>query len=177
MKCPYCNNEIPNNSKSCDICGQEINLKEVLAANDVPEKVVDKAGGIIILLSGLLSFAFGVAWTVGTLVFATFKFYPMLGFSLIGLCLISYGLAHILTGFSMISGSKKFDTFITKMMSISSYGMTIGFYIFWFGFLIMLDYYVLKDLDGMGGWSSFGFSLIFWVFGIYSLYNNIRKKK
>lgn len=51
----------------------------------------------------------------------------------------------------------------------------IGFFIFWFGFLIVFDYLAIKDWNN-GGNRMFFFSLLFWVVGIYFIKNNIKRK-
>jgi len=50
-----------------------------------------------------------------------------------------------------------------------------GFLIFWFGFLIVFDYFAIKNWSN-GGSSIFFFSFIFWIAGIFILVKNFKKK-
>ena len=52
----------------------------------------------------------------------------------------------------------------------------IGFLIFWFGFLILMDYESIKKIND-GGLQLILFSLIFWAAGIFVVYQAFRKIK
>lgn len=178
MKCPYCNNEIPNKSKSCDICGVELTKEDKLGLTNVAtSKTIDKFGGVFFIISGLLACGFGIAWSAAISGMLAFKLFPLYGFAVIGLGVLVYGLTYILTGIDMFIGGNKFDK-ITDILSKSvSYIMLGGFAIFWFGILIMADYQILTHPEENGGMGTFYFTLIFWLVGIILLVSNFRKKK
>lgn len=50
---------------------------------------------------------------------------------------------------------------------------TIGFLIFWFGFLIVADYISINNKQ----YDMIIFSILFWIVGIYFAYKNFIKKK
>lgn len=52
----------------------------------------------------------------------------------------------------------------------------IGFFIFWFGFLITMDYILIRDWSQIS-WQMLAFSGIFWVAGIYMLRKRWRETK
>lgn len=52
----------------------------------------------------------------------------------------------------------------------------IGFFVFWFGFLIIMDYMLIRDWSG-SSWQMLAFSIIFWVAGIYMLRKRWRETR
>lgn len=50
----------------------------------------------------------------------------------------------------------------------------IGFFIFWFGFLIVVDGFILMNWSN-GNWQMFLFSILFWVIGIKMLKKQWKK--
>ena len=65
---------------------------------------------------------------------------------------------------------------IKKVNTITNKLYIIGFFIFWFGFLIVFDYIAIKDWPN-GGSSSFLFSIIFWIIGIHVFINKFKNNK
>lgn len=77
--------------------------------------------------------------------------------------------------FEIDEAQKKYKN-IKKAGILTNNLYLIGFFIFWFGFLIFFDYLAIKDWDN-GGSRMFFFSLIFWVVGIYVIKSNKKRKK
>ena len=179
MKCPYCSNEIPNNSKQCDICGVELTKEDryEVSGATATSKTIDKFGGVFFIISGLFACGFGIAWMVAISGMLAFKFFPIYGFAVVGLGVLVYGSTYILTGMDLFTGKNKFDKISEILSSSVSYIMLGGFAIFWFGVLIMADYQILTKPEDNGGYGTFFFTLIFWIVGIILIVSNIRKKK
>lgn len=67
---------------------------------------------------------------------------------------------------SLIMEKKKYVNIFDKTFSI-------GFLLFWFGFLIFADYIAIKDKQ----WQLVAFSLVFWIVGIYFAKKRLVKPK
>ena len=104
-------------------------------------------------------------------------FFPMYGFAVIGLGIMTYGISYLLTGIDLFTGTNRFDKTINTLTTVVSSVMLGGFAVFWFGVLILADYQILTHPEENGGYQTFLFTLIFWVVGILLIVNNIRKKK
>ena len=147
------------------------------------------------IINGIFTLIPGIA----LLIFCLFLFFKGAGiiekvisipFGFIAIAIIIKALSMILQGINLIiyiHKIKKEDyNKITKIennsnklyktSNISNYIYIIGFLIFWFGFLMIFDYYTIKFWNDNGS-QLFFFSLIFWAAGIYIIYKNIRQKK
>lgn len=60
-----------------------------------------------------------------------------------------------------------------KYVNVFDKSFTIGFLLFWFGFLIFADYIAIKDKQ----WQLVVFSLVFWIAGIYFIKKRLFKQK
>ena len=60
-----------------------------------------------------------------------------------------------------------------KYANIFDKSFTIGFLLFWFGFLIYANYIAIKDKQ----WQLVAFSLVFWIVGIYFAKKRLVKPK
>ena len=168
MKCPKCNNEIPDFSKQCDICGVEIMDKNVLSNANPRNKDFDGIfkkiyfliiGGIFISFGSFIISQFG-------LMFLKNNMFPLAGFSGIGLCLVGQGIGFVISGFN--------DKIGTKIMTIFAHGYSFSFLFFWFGILLTGDIILFKETPIKEAMPLFLFTLIFWAFGIIFLVSTIK---
>ena len=175
MKCPYCNNDISDKSKVCEICGVEL-PKKINNVNAPSDKTINIALAVFLIITGLIAFGFGLALTLVTLGVVISGVYMIVGFSIVGVALMLYGLCYLLNAVSLFAGNDKFDDIIEKLTSIYSFLIPIGFYTFWFLFLLTADYQILTKPEENGGIQVFFFTWIFWAIGIFGLYSCFRKK-
>ena len=175
MKCPYCNNDISNKSKVCEICGVEL-PKKINNVNAPSDKTINIALAVFLIITGLIAFGFGLALTLATIGVVISGVYMIVGFSIVGVALTLYGLCYILNAVSLFVGNNKFDDIIEKLTSIYSFLIPIGFYTFWFLFLLAADYQILTKPEENGGMQVFFFTWIFWAVGIVSLVMHIKRK-
>ena len=179
MKCPYCGNEIPDRIEQCNVCGVKLTQEDRFRSMNgtTSAKTLDKFGGGYFLFCGLIIIGFGIAWTVIVSKMLAIAFFPMYGFAVIGLGIMTYGISYLLTGIDLFTGTNRFDKTINTLTTVVSSVMLGGFAVFWFGVLILADYQILTHPEENGGYQTFLFTLIFWVVGILLIVNNIRKKK
>jgi hypothetical protein len=167
MKCPYCNNDIPNKSKKCEICGVDLTKEKDNDQNiDRAINIIVQGGGI---LSGIVEIAFGLIMSIGisTSLLNT-MFVPAWGFVIIGLSIIGKGIGDLLMAIGKNDIGKKIDDYACK-------GITLGFVFFIFGFLILADIDIFKSFPINEAIPVFLFTLLFWVFAIILLIRALKK--
>lgn len=115
----------------------------------------------------------------------TFSKVVIIPFLICGLAVLITGFSHLFKGINMMktAKSKEYGDFtkadetenkqeqIVKVEKIGVKLYVAGFALFWFGFLIVFDYFAIKSWND-GGTVLFFFSLIFWIAGIIFLKNN-----
>ena len=111
-------------------------------------------------------------------------------FLICGNAVLIKGIITLFQGFKLLKATKNIEsgtTFeeteietiqmkIKKVNTITNKLYIIGFFIFWFGFLIVFDYIAIKDWPN-GGSSSLLFSIIFWIVGIFVFINKFKNNK
>lgn len=138
---------------------------------------------------------------VGGLVFSGFCFFVfikgadtftrvvIIPFLICGIAVLIKGLSLLFQGINMMKAVKnvedgnfsnavEIEKTHKKLIRADNFTNNLyifGFLIFWFGFLIVFDYFAIKDWSN-GGSSMFFFSFIFWIAGIFILAKNFKKK-
>ena len=79
----------------------------------------------------------------------------------------------LICAISMIGKSISLIMEKKKYVNIFNKSFTIGFLLFWFGFLIFADYIAIRDKQ----WQLVAFSLVFWIAGIYFVKKRLVKPK
>jgi len=79
----------------------------------------------------------------------------------------------LICAISMIGKSISLIMEKKKYVNIFDKSFTIGFLLFWFGFLIYANYIAIKDKQ----WQLVAFSLVFWIVGIYFAKKRLVKPK
>lgn len=79
----------------------------------------------------------------------------------------------LICAISMIGKSISLIMDKKKYVNIFDKSFTIGFLLFWFGFIIFADYIAIKDKQ----WQLVVFSLVFWIAGIYFVNKRFVKQK
>ena len=79
----------------------------------------------------------------------------------------------LICAISMIGKSISLIMEKKKYVNIFDKSFTVGFLLFWFGFLIFADYIAIKDKQ----WQLVAFSLVFWIVGIYFAKKRLVKQK
>lgn len=138
---------------------------------------------------------------VGGLIFSVFCFFVfikgadtftrvvIIPFLICGIAVLIKGLSLLFQGINMMKAVKnvedgnfsnavEIEKTHKKLIKVNNFTNNLyifGFLIFWFGFLIVFEYFAIKDWSN-GGSSMFFFSFIFWIAGIFILVKNFRKK-
>lgn len=133
------------------------------------------------IIGGLIfTFVLFLIFILGTDIFTKLAIVPFL---ICGIAIIIKGIVTLNQNIINYSGTNNCNTQsrnqivnkdLTKFNSITSHLYTIGFLIFWFGFLIFFDYLAIKQINS-GGIQLILFSLIFWVAGIYVVFKEFKK--
>lgn len=146
------------------------------------DKVISLFKPIIIIISGLI-FSFVCSLMFFKLIDATAKiiFIPFL---IIGIAILIKGISLLFQKINMIKATKHIkDINFSKVEKLENkkklikitntanklYGFS--FFIFWFVFLIVVDYLAIRDWNNNGS-TIFFFSFIFWIAGIVFLIKN-----
>lgn len=109
-------------------------------------------------------------------------------FLLCGISILFNGLIVLFKGLNILKEQKRIeegifsnkdkfentDKMLNKLESFTKKLYLMGFFIFWFGFLIVFDYVAIKAWTNDGKFL-FYFSIIFWIAGIVVLVKNIKK--
>ena len=119
----------------------------------------------------------------------TFTRVVIIPFLIFGIAVLIKGLSLLFQGINMMKAVKnvedgnfsnavEIEKTHKKLIRADNFTNNLyifGFLIFWFGFLIVFDYFAIKDWSN-GGSSMFFFSFIFWIAGIFILAKNFKKK-
>lgn len=156
--------------------------------NDVKKEAFITLFSSIILIINALIFS-GVCFFIyikGADIFARMAIIPFL---ICGIAVLIKGLSLLFQGINMMKAVKnvedgnfsnaveieKTHKKLIKVDNFTNYLYNFGFLIFWFGLLIVFDYFAIKDWSN-GGSSVFFFLFIFWIRGILILLKNFKKK-
>ena len=200
VKCPNCGNENLSTNIRCEKCGKQLITEDQIQDMDLnsaiyiqQDPVQDaKDTSLAEVLSGITTIFEGVIFS-GVLSMIAFKVANNIAmiagmiFLICGIVLIICGISMIIKGINTkknindyVNGKLNMDKLeeneknFKKIEIIASCIYPFCFLLFWFGFLIALDTAAIKSWSG-GGNILFFFSLIFWVVGIYTLINTIKK--
>lgn len=174
-------------SSNYDVPVEQQVLEEKI--NDVANKVA-KTSSIVAPITQIIGgFIFvSVCATISILGGDGFAIIAIIPFFICGLSILFGGVISLIQNIINFNAANNYNgteqneiinNNLNKLQAINSYIYPICFLIFWFGFLIFLDYQAIKDINN-GGLTTLLFSLIFWATGIsivYKLFKNKQKKK
>lgn len=154
-------------------------IERELKREETFSNVLDKAAdgmGIIYLISKLVSGLGITGFSLYLIIFGGDIATRLVG---IPACIAgsAFFVSFIADILDIIKPSEESKTRTIWLQSLASKIYVIAFLVFWFGFLIFFDYFVILQMQqGQGGVQMLLFSLIFWAAGLFILYKNFIKR-
>lgn len=167
--CPVCNQKNDHQNNRCTACGTKLtngNLLEKLSAT--VEKTSSVIIGITMPIVGLTIISFFIK-KIYINQLSTILFIP---FFIVAIVLVIYGITVTVASFSNDKIIKK-TTFLNIELLLSYLGI-LAFSLFWFGFIIVFDYFLItKKIEN---WKSFViYSTFFFIVGLILVYSNLKE--
>ena len=177
MKCPYCSNEIADDSSKCEICGATLKADFVVDANSVPIKAGE---GFVIadsvkadMFKGLVLMVFGIAFATMSIWMAFTMSFILLGFIGFGILFTINGLRIFLHSCDALAGTNRFgETCNTLKIGKKATGI-ITFFIFWFAVIIHYSIVLFKEPEK--DYFLLGFMAVGFILGVYCIIVLIKK--
>lgn len=187
MICPNCKSKNDKNNTKCECCGFEFIIAKKKKTNfDFDSPLFNiKIDALITIFSGIITVVFGIIFLciISSLMFSEDSYSKIVSipFFICGIAILINGIVLSFKGINTViyvkgcvDGAVDFQKVANRkkklsfMKNISGCIYIFGFFLFWFGLLILADYSAIKSWSD-GGSTLFFFSLLFWSVGICAL--------